>query len=429
MMHLGNLAFGVGLGTITEMAKQTLGGQEATLRSAALSEENVERIAETLCHMRGAALKFGQMLSMQDSSLMPEQLQIALERVRHNAHIMPKDQLHEVLSNEFGTDWRNLFDDFDETPMAAASIGQVHRAILKPSLSRPWREAAIKIQYPGVAESIDSDLKFVSSFLSNTGILPKGMYVNSTLITAREELLQETNYLKEAAFQQQYSTLVTSLPEFRVPRVEKELTTEKILTMELLHGLHMEDVLNMDQQTRNQVGYSLLRLCMKELFLFNLMQTDPNWSNFLYDPTKNQILLLDFGASRSYDRAFLEEYLGIVYAAAHHRIDDIYDGSVKLGFLTGDETKGMIDAHCEAVLALGQPFLSDEPFDWGRQKISERINGLMPKMLSERLKPPPQESNSIHRKLAGAYLLCAKLRAVFPCRQLLLDTYKSFHRQ
>eukprot|EP00002_Diphylleia_rotans_P007824 TRINITY_DN17491_c0_g1_i1.p1 TRINITY_DN17491_c0_g1~~TRINITY_DN17491_c0_g1_i1.p1 ORF type:complete len:495 (+),score=96.99 TRINITY_DN17491_c0_g1_i1:61-1545(+) len=425
-MHMGSLAFDLGFGTITELARQKLTGKEANLRSAILTETNVEKIADTLCKMRGAALKLGQMLSIQDETLLPASLQKALSKVRSNANMMPAQQLNTVLATELGAEWSHKFASFTYEPIAAASIGQVHVAELQTSPKRDWTKAAIKIQYPGVSKSIESDLKLVSNLLANAGMMPKGMYINNTIRAARDELLQETDYLLEANFQERYAKSIQHLPEFVVPKVDRDLSTRNILTMEYCDGISMEALAEMDQATRNLVGEKLLNLCMVELFNLNLMQTDPNWSNFLYQPQTGKIVLLDFGASRTYRREFLGEYLRIVHAAAHQDKQTIIDGSVKLGFLTGDETKSMTEAHCQAVLALGEPFLKDTPYNWGEQQITQKIHTLIPKMLSERLTPPPQETYSIHRKLAGAYLLCAKLRSVFPARHLLLSAYEKF---
>jgi aarF domain-containing kinase len=121
--------------------------------SAFLSEGNAERLAGALCRMRGAALKLGQMLSIQDDSLLPPQFKAALDRVRAGADVMPRRQLDKVLAAELGRDWRSRVADFDDAPLAAASIGQVHAATLHDG-----RRVVMKIQYPGVAKSIEADV-------------------------------------------------------------------------------------------------------------------------------------------------------------------------------------------------------------------------------------------------------------------------------
>src|SRR5690606_11367222 len=143
-------------------------------------------LADALCKMRGAALKLGQILSIQDDSMVSPVIQKALEKVRHSAYMMPKKQLEQVLIEELGENWRDGFLEFDMQPMAAASIGQVHRGILKDG-----REVAVKIQYPGVANSIDSDIKNLKRIVDYTNLIPKGAFINDTMNQARKELQME----------------------------------------------------------------------------------------------------------------------------------------------------------------------------------------------------------------------------------------------
>ena len=150
------------------------------------TDANVERLASTLCRLRGAALKVGQMLSFNDADVLPPALRVAMERVRDGADWMPARQLEETLASELGDGWRSQLVDFEEVPVASASIGQVHRATLEDG-----RRVAIKVQYPGVAESIRSDLWSMKQLIGYTGIIPPGLYLDRVLHVAQRELLQE----------------------------------------------------------------------------------------------------------------------------------------------------------------------------------------------------------------------------------------------
>jgi aarF domain-containing kinase len=152
-----------------------IGGMPSSL---ILSEQNAERLAEGLCRMRGAALKIGQMLSIQDESMLPPQLADILQRVRSQADIMPRRQLTAALIKELGDDWQSRVTTFEWEPFAAASIGQVHRATL---VDDNHTNIVMKVQYPGVATSISSDIRNVNSLIQMFNIVPKGMFLDDTL--------------------------------------------------------------------------------------------------------------------------------------------------------------------------------------------------------------------------------------------------------
>lgn len=426
-MNYSGLVAGLGLGTLAEVAKRQLGlsktGSNKTdiTGSAFLSEANAERIVTTLCKMRGAALKLGQMLSIQDNSFISPELQRVFDRVRDSADFMPRWQLEKVLVKELGASWRDKLSEFDMTPFAAASIGQVHRGVLKDG-----RSVAIKIQYPGVGESIDSDINSLMTVLKVGNLLPEGLYAENAIDVARREMAWEVDYLREAKHSRQFRELLKNMPEFYVPEVIEDLTSKQVLTTELIDGTSLDKIENVNQDTIDKLCLDILRLCLKELFEFRFMQTDPNWSNFFYNPTTGQICLLDFGASRTYGKKFVDKYIKIIRGAAIGDRDMVIDNSIGLGFLTGYESKVMINAHADAVMILGEPFSKNEPFNFQAQDTTSRIKKLIPVMLRHRLSPPPEETYSLHRKMSGSFLLCAKLGASINCKPLFDEVWEKY---
>ncbi|XP_055052049.2 atypical kinase COQ8B, mitochondrial [Misgurnus anguillicaudatus] len=428
LANFGGLAIGLSIGAIAEVAKQSFGGKrsemKALLDSPLLSEANAERIVDTLCKVRGAALKIGQMLSIQDNSFISPQLQKIFERVRQSADFMPSWQMNKVLEEELGSNWKEKLSSFEEKPFAAASIGQVHHGVLLDG-----REVAMKIQYPGVAESIHSDIDNLMAVLKMSVVLPDGLFADSSLEVLQKELAWECDYRREADCAKRFRSYLKGDPVFVVPEVFDELSARRVLTMELVNGVPLDRCVDLDQETRNEICYNILQLCLRELFEFRFMQTDPNWANFFYNSEQNKIYLLDFGACRDFPASFTDDYIEVVHAASIGDKATVLQKSKDLKFLTGFEAKAFEDAHVEAVMILGEAFASPDAFDFGNQNTTQRIQSLIPVMLRHRLTPPPEESYSLHRKMAGSFLICSKLKARITCRKMFLDIYNSYNHQ
>lgn len=419
--NYGGLAAGMFGGAITESLRRATGsGGEGSFM---LSAANMDRLVAKLSRMRGAALKMGQMMSFQDSKMLPPAIQEVLLRVQDCADYMPASQRNKVLAANLGPDWRELFGEFEEKPIAAASIGQVHSATLASTGER----VAVKVQYPGVADSIDSDLNNLAILLTASKMLPKGLFLEKTIANARTELAWECDYVREKECGERFQRLLADEKDiFVVPRVIPEASGKTVITMEFMDGVGVTKVENLTQEQRDWIGTNILRLCLREITEFRFMQTDPNWTNFLFNAETNKLELLDFGASREYPEEFIAQYTQLLNAASKHDKEGVRELSLKLGYLTGHESQAMVEAHTSSVLTLAEPFLASSPevYDFKDQTITERVKGLIPLMLKERLAPPPEETYSLHRKLSGAFLLCAKLGSRVRCRDLFTNSMK-----
>ncbi|GKT58943.1 ABC1 family protein [Colletotrichum tofieldiae] len=421
LWNYGGLAAGMMGGAITESIGRAFGGKGEG--SVLLSAGNMERLVAKLSRMRGAALKMGQMMSFQDTKMLPGPIQEVLQRVQDRADYMPAWQRDKVLTANLGPEWRELFEEFEEKPVAAASIGQVHRATLKDG----GRKVAVKIQFPGVADSINSDLDNLGILLTATKLLPKGLYLNKTIDNARLELGWECDYEREAQCLIRYKELLADEPDtFLVPEVHLQACGKNVLTMDWMEGVGVTRVKSFTQEQKDWIGTQILRLCLREITEFKFMQTDPNWTNFLYNAEANKLELLDFGASREYPDKFVTQYVELLAAASRTDREGVKQLSESLGYLTGHESKTMVDAHVKSVLTLAEPFLGSAPevYDFHDQTITERVKALIPVMLRERLAPPPEETYSLHRKLSGAFLLCAKLGSKVRCREMFAESLK-----
>uniref|UniRef100_A0A7N4UYD8 Coenzyme Q8B n=1 Tax=Sarcophilus harrisii TaxID=9305 RepID=A0A7N4UYD8_SARHA len=387
LANFGGLAVGLGLGALVEVARTSLSGGQA-----------------------GG-----------DNSLIRPELQRIFERVRQSADFMPRWQMMRVLEEELGRNWRSKVASLEEKPFAAASIGQVHHGVLPDGT-----EVALKIQYPGVAQSIRSDVENLLAVLKMSVALPEGLFAEQSLQALQRELAWECDYCREAACARTFRQLLEGDPFFRVPAVIEELSTGRVLAMELASGVPLDQCQGLSQEVRNQICRELLRLCLQELFEFRFMQTDPNWANFLYDASSHKVTLLDFGASRKFGSEFTDHYIEVVKAAADGDRVRVLKKSQDLKFLTGYETKAFSEAHVEAVMILGEPFASAGPYNFGAGDTARRVQNLIPVMLRHRLCPPPEETYALHRKLAGAFLACARLGANIPCGDLFHEVYHSY---
>ena len=355
--------------------------------------------------------------------MLPAQIHEVLQRVQDRADYMPASQRNRVLEDNLGPKWRDLFSSFDEVPLAAASIGQVHGATLNSTGQR----VAVKVQYPGVSNSIDSDLNNLSLLLTASSLLPKGLYLDKTIANARTELSWECDYVREAEGATRFRKLLSDdTNTFVVPKIIHEASAAQVLTMERMEGIAVSKMSDLSQDLKDWIGTNILRLCLREIIEFRYMQTDPNWTNFLYNHQTQKLELLDFGACREYPDRFIDPYIQILLAASRHDKTACRDLSIQLGYLTGHESRSMLEAHVQSVLTLAEPFTEGSPdvYDFSDQTITDRIRSLIPVMVRERLAPPPEETYSLHRKLSGAFLLCAKLGSRVRGKNMFANAFK-----
>ena len=415
---LGGVAASIAGGAALSGAKQLASGKRPKASDLFLTPSNARKLTRQLSNMRGAAMKLGQMISMDSGDFLPKELADILARLRASAQHMPAAQLAKVLKSEWGPDWMSRFEHFQTRPIAAASIGQVHRAILPDG-----EDVAIKVQYPGVRESIDSDVKNVASLLRMSGLVPASMDVKPIIEEGRRQLHQEADYVREAEYLCRFSALLSEDANFQVPEFYPDLSTDKVLAMSYIDSRPIEEMMDAPQDIRNQLARSLMSLTLRELFEFKLMQTDPNFANYRYNEETDQIVLLDFGATREISDALSGEYRRLMEVCLSGDVDDIMTHIAKMGLIPTEmshEPRTVIEDMIAMSMA---PLAQDEVFDFGRNKMALELKDKGMEIAGNRelWHVPPPETVFLQRKLGGMYMLATRLGAQINVAQLLRE--------
>ena len=416
LMRMGQMASGVAGNMLLAGARELAQGKRPKLSDLLLTPANALKITQQLAQMRGAAMKVGQLISMDAGDLLPPEMAAILARLRSDAHAMPPRQVQAVLTANWGGKWQQRFEPFSFTPIAAASIGQVHRA-----KTLDGRDLAIKIQYPGVRKSISSDVNNVATLLRLSGLLPSTLDIAPLLLEAKRQLREEADYQLEGAHLQRFAELLADAPEFVVPTLHADLTTTHVLAMSFVGGVPIESMTEAPQAERDRIVRLLVSLLFRELFEFGLMQTDPNFANYRYDPQTGQLILLDFGATRSFAPAFGQAYRQLMAAAMAGERQAMKQAAMAIGYF--DEHA--LPKHQTAVLNMMQmalePLRHAGDFDFGQTDMVHRLRqaGMALGLERDFWHIPPIDTLFLHRKLGGLYLLAARLKARVNVQQLV----------
>ena len=359
-------------------------------------------------------MKLGQLISMDSGELLPPELSAILARLREDADPMPKEQLQQVLDEAWGTGWFDKLLYFSYAPIAAASIGQVHKVI-----TMQGETLAVKVQYPGIGNSIDSDVDNVASIIKLSGLLPGSFDIKPLLGEAKLQLHDEANYVREADMMTRYQQAATDYDSFVVPEVYAALSTPTVLAMTHIISSPVEALSEQPQTVRNHLMTELFRLFFDEVFAFRLIQSDPNMANYRYMPDSQQIALLDFGACREIPAAISASYLQLLRSMAKEDMPGVAEAALAIGL--------MQESHSEeqqaSVLAMGrlacEALYCDGAYDFGNSDLLGRLQsaGMALSFEQDFWHVPPIDAVFIHRKLGGLYLLAKRLNTQVDLRE------------
>lgn len=427
------LKAGVNLGSYSLSSLFAGGERKQELRHEMLTGQ-ARLLAEELGKLKGSIMKVGQVVALYGEHffLPPEVIEV-LRSLQDNSPPLEWAALQPVLEQELSAE-RLAELDIDSTPLAAASLGQVHRA-----RRRDGQELCIKIQYPGVADSIDSDLNTVGALLLFAHVLPKGFDLNDMMVEIRGMLAREIDYRLELETIEHFRRLLQYDRRFRIPRTFPEYSTERILTTSYEPGLPVDgpETQALAQARRNRLGAAMLELFLWEFFEWNLMQTDPNFGNYRIRPDpageNDQLVLLDFGAVRRFPEPFRQAYSAMVKGAFWHDKERLWRAAMELDFMPTDAPRSALERFADMCFLIIEPFT--EPvwrgaaeacwtaageYRWGASDLPQRVAAAASKAsLSFSFRLPPKEFIFLHRKLGGVFVFLAKLGAELSGRPLL----------
>lgn len=406
--RIARMAGGVAAGMIGEGAKQISQGNRPKVSDLILTPANARKVAKQLATMRGAAMKVGQLLSMETSDFLPPELSEILAQLRNNAFTMPREQLEATLDEALGKNWIEQFASFDYKPLAAASIGQVHRAT-----THDGKNIVLKIQYPGVADSIDSDVDNIASLFRVTKLLPKHMDISDLLKDAKKQLHEEADYEQEATYLLAFKKALADDDNYLIPDYYPQHSSTRVLAMEYIDGEAIESIDELDPSTIDKMMHSLFELTFRELFELQLMQTDANFANYLFQHHSQKIALLDFGASRHFSKRFAMDYKRLLRAVSADDKHDIVLAADRLGYKASEANEAYRDFIVEIFRIALEPIAQPGIYDFKQSKLSERLSNLSNEgyNFKEFWQTPPTDILYLHRKIGGMFMLATRLGA------------------
>ena len=358
----------LGINTSQSLMSDLFSVKRPDLKSALISKKNVTATVDTLKNLRGAAMKFGQLLSLDETVILSPDLAAIFAQLQSSGYSMTPSQLKKVLNHNWGDDWLKHFKYFDVRPFAAASIGQVHKATLKSG-----EVVAIKVQFPGVKQSIDSDLATLKFIMKTSGMLPENFPLEHYLSQCGDLLKRETNYELEAENINLFSGFLNGSKVIHVPKVYNKLSTDQTLTMSFLEGRELSNIMEFDQSARDEISLNLIELLFNEIFNFKMVQTDPNLANFLLTRGGKSICILDFGACCRVSENTYRLYKELLSVALSLDLNCIKSFLQEKNFIP-QETSMAGTKFLENIISVTINELSkDETFDFQKSKVFQLI--------------------------------------------------------
>jgi predicted unusual protein kinase regulating ubiquinone biosynthesis (AarF/ABC1/UbiB family) len=384
-----------------------------TMTNEQLHTDNASDIYNSLSQMKGSALKIAQMMSM-DKNLLPRAYQDKFTMAQYSAPPLSYPLVVKTFQKSFGKSPENMFDTFTRSAVNAASIGQVHQA------TKDGKKLAIKIQYPGVADSVSSDLRLVRPFalrLLNMNEIELDHYMGEV----QERLIEETDYLLEVKRSREISQACGHIPNLKFPTYYDELSADRIITMDWISGMHIKEWMDTEpsQKSKNQIGQALWDFYHHQVHNLKQVHADPHPGNFIIQDN-DQLGIIDFGCVKVIPEDFYQGYFALIKKDLLINQDDLDQIFYDLEFISDKDTeieksffKGVFR---EMISLLGKPFHVDK-FDFADDDFFNEIFQLGDRISNDKMFRKSRQARGsrhglyINRTYFGLYNLLNQLQA------------------
>ncbi len=416
--------------------------KRAETRKRVLSEQAVFLVGE-LGKLKGSVVKIGQVMALYGEHFLPPEVTEALHTLEENTLPLDWPIIYEALLSELGQKKLSCLD-IETVPIGTASLGKVHNAVIKAT----GEIICLKVQYPGVAKSIDSDLNGVAHLLKLARLVSFGPAFDDWLEEVRKMMHREVNYTLEAETTAHFSSMLRNDARFIVPKVYFEFSTNTVLATSFETGENVSSskVSCLPQRRKNNLAKAALSLFLEELFVWHEIQTDPNFGNYrirISDSDElDKIVLLDFGAVQKYPPHFINPVCQMICSSFYEDVEGVIQGGIELNFMKSDWPQSVLDEFAKVCIAVLEPLAKNKPlagpesfnesgeYCWKKSNLPTRIaRRAAMSAISRYFKVPPKEFVFLNRKLVGVYTFISVLDGEFNGDSILVPYIESFLKQ
>ena len=408
--------------------------EEKERKRKKVMKEQAEYLVSEIGKLKGSIVKIGQMMALYGEHFLPEEITQALNTLNNQTIALAWPAIHEQLKAQLGSKLNDL--TIDHEPIGTASLAQVHRA----TRNSDGLEIVLKVQYPGVADAIDSDMSLFKNMLKLTRMVPQTREFDQWFDEVREMMHREVNYQVEAATTQRFADRLKDDARYVVPHIIDKYCTNQILCMTFERGVPINSpvMLSLPQERRNLLGEASLEIAVRELFEWGEMQTDPNFGNYLVrladdENGQDRIVLLDFGAIRQFDQHLLTVARNLIHAGYCHNQDEMVQAMTGYDFFDSipqsikpDMAKVFLLATEAFSTIANNPDLPEgvmddqQRYDWKKSLLHSRVMQRASKSMASRyFSVPPKEFMFISRKFIGAYTFMTVIDAKTNVRKMV----------